>query len=97
MSIGGFETRVLHGSRPVGDALSLGFNNLLEADARLIKDHYRTQNGGFYAFYLSNEVLAGGAYNPTPSGQLWRYASPPSVEWVRPGVATVTVELVAVS
>lgn len=94
-SLSGVETRIRYGTAFVGAALSLTFQNLTNAAAALISDHWRLARGGFESFVLPSEVSAGG-WSIEP-GQQWRYATAPSFEWTANGVVTVTVSLVQVA
>ena len=97
-SLSGYEVRVQHGNTAIGTALSLGFDNLTEAVGKQITDHYITAQGSFDTFALPAEIFAGMnsyAY-VTPSGTTWRYARPPAVTYVAPGIQTVSVELIAI-
>jgi hypothetical protein len=97
-ALSGYEVRVLLGPNRINTALAMQFNNLLEDDAKLIVDHYVLARGGMDVFNLPAKVFAGSTHygDVTPAGQQWRYAAPPTVEWVSPGVASVEVNLVAV-
>ena len=97
-SLAGAEVRVLHGSTPIGITLQLTFSNLLEASADLITAHYLLARGTFELFDLPAAVYGGIANYSSikPTGSLWRYSGPPSVDYVSPGVQNVSVELRAV-
>jgi hypothetical protein len=97
-SLSGSEYRVLHGNTPLGTALTLDFGNLLEADAKLITDHYVTAKGVFEVFSLPATVYDGLAVynNIQPSGTSWRYVAAPAVSYPAPGIVTVSVQLAAV-
>jgi hypothetical protein len=97
-SMSGYEVRVMVGPDPIGTALQLTFENSAEADIRQITDHYVLAKGMFEVFSLPAETFAGmTTYGQvTPSGFSWRYAGPPSIEWLMPGVGSVSVSLVAV-
>jgi len=93
----GLENRVLLGANQIGLSLSLGFQNLTEAQYNLIFAHYLAVQGGYLDFNLSPEVLAGVSSSTylQPASYTYRYASPPSVQWTSPGVGSVSVDLVA--
>ena len=97
-SLSGYEVRVQHGSLAIGSSLSLSFSNLTEAVGKQITDHYATAQGSFETFALPAEVFAGmsGYDYITPAGTTWRYAGPPSVSYVAPGIQSVSVELLAI-
>lgn len=98
VTLSGHETRVLLGYNQVNTVLSLEFTNLKEDAALEIVAHYRGALGTFNSFAVPSAVFAGmaRASEVLPAGQAWRYAAPPSIQWVSPGVATVSVELTAV-
>ena len=98
-TLSGYESRVLLGSKPVGTALSVGFENLLEDKFLLITAHYLVAKGSYETFSLPASVFAGmnDFGSVTPPGFTWRYASAPSVNWVAPGIGNVSVSFLAVS
>jgi hypothetical protein len=98
VSSSGYEVRVLQGAASVGQQLALSFTNLLEAKGKEITDHYAAMRGSFETFDLPAAVYGGmSSYGHIkPAGSLWRYASPPKVQYVVPGVVSVEVELLAV-
>ena len=98
VGMGGNEIRVVTGNRMAGQQLSLVFGNLQEAQASLISTHYDGRLGSFLAFEVPSEIYAGWAYSQSskPAGNRWRYAGPPSMSFVAPGIITVSVDLVAV-
>jgi hypothetical protein len=97
-TLSGYETRISLGSKPIGGSLSLKFSNLKEADLLKITDHYNSAQGVTRTFSLSTDVFAGmtNSGKVTPSGFSWRYAAPPSIDWVAPGIGNISVALVAV-
>ena len=97
-SLSGYEQRVLLGPEPIGTSLALTFSNLLEADILRLTDHYVTAKGTFNVFGIKAETLAGmsNTGGVTPNGQKWRYAGPPQIDWVSPGIGNISVSLVAV-
>ena len=97
-TLSGYESRVMLGAEPVGTSLQMSFKNLQEVVALTITDHYVKAKGTFEAFALPAAVFAGMTdYGKvTPEGQTWRYAAAPSIDWVSPGIANVSVSLVAI-
>lgn len=97
-TLSGYESRIMLGSEPVGTSLQLSFQNLQEAVALSITDHYSNARGTFETFAMPAAVFAGMTNygSVTPAGQVWRYASAPSIAWVSPGIADVSVSFVAV-
>ena len=83
---GGGSIRFKHGAIAYGHNLELGFVALTAAQAKLLRDHYREQQGGYISFPLSAEAWAGHASftDLVPSSTYWRYASAPE-EAHRPG------------
>jgi len=97
----GFETRILYGSKRVGVELQLAYNNIADAIAEQFLSDYDTQRGTFGTFPLPSSTTDGmeqGLANQIPgvSDTQWRYAGPPTVNSVYPGVSSVTVTLLAV-
>jgi hypothetical protein len=90
--------RVRYGSAVVGTTLTLAFDNVLEADAHAVTQHFAGEGGMYGVFDLPSSIYAGmtNAGDVQPSGTKWRYARSPSVVYVSPGIASVAVELVAV-
>ena len=97
-TLSGYESRVMLGAEPVGTSLQMSFQNLQEVVALSITDHYVKAKGTFETFALPPAVFAGMTdYGKvTPEGQVWRYTAAPSIQWVSPGIANVTVSLVAI-
>jgi hypothetical protein len=96
-TLSGHEVRTSHTSKLIGASLSLSFNNIQEATLKLILDHYNAARSTFETFTLSAQVCAGMTNDYlTPAGQQWKYDGAPSVEFVAPGVASVSVSLTAV-
>jgi hypothetical protein len=90
--------RFLHGSSSTNQPVRLRFIDLTQAEARLIRNHYRGQDGGHIPFQLSALAWAGHTdFNDlVPSTTRWRYASEPRETQKNGGFSDVTVELVAV-
>ena len=97
-TLSGYESRVMLGSKPVGTSLQMSFQNLQEVVALSITDHFVKAKGTFETFALPDAVFAGMTdYGKvTPEGQVWRYTSAPRIQWVSPGIANITVSLVAI-
>jgi hypothetical protein len=94
----GYEVRVRHGSLAVDQQLTLAFDNLLEADAKAVTDHYALAYGQLETFELPAAVFGGMATygHIKPPQNQWRYNGPPQVSYVSPGIASVSVILQAV-
>lgn len=96
----GAEVRILYGSQRTKMKLGLSFENIADASAELFLDHFDEVKGGFSTFDLPEEALKGWtgtaeALQASGSNK-WRYESPPQVASVRPGLSTVTVNLIGV-
>lgn len=98
-TLDGIEIRFIHGSRTVGQQLSLSFENVTETVGKSITDHYAANGTTYGTFALPAEVFAGmNAYNYTNEAtNAWRYAGPPQVTYQTPGYQSVTVDLLGVS
>jgi hypothetical protein len=96
----GVEVRILRGSKRTGMTLALGYQNLADTQVAQFLTHYDQMLGTFYTFDLSPETTrgwtGGAAMGTAGTGNRWRYAKPPAVENVRPGISSVTVELIGV-
>jgi hypothetical protein len=75
---GGGNVRFKHGNLGYSFQLRLNYVALSQADASLIRDHYRTQQGGFISFDLSSDVWLGhdDISGLAPLNVAWRYAAP---------------------
>ena len=97
----GAETRILYGSNRTNMKLSLSYANITDANAELFIDHYHEMQGTFTQFAIGKNAKAGWSANidaleAGAYGNRYRYESPPQVTQVRPGVSTVTVNLIGV-
>ena len=96
----GAEVRILYGSQRTNAKISLGYENISDANAQLFLDDYAAQIGTLRTFDLPAAVRTGwtgtAASIDAPSGAKWRYESEPAIRAVRPGRSSVTVNLVAV-
>jgi len=96
----GAEVRILYGSQRTNAKISLGYDNISDANAQLFLDDYAAQIGTLRTFDLPDAVRTGwtgtAASLDAPTGAKWRYESEPAVRAVRPGRSSVTVNLVAV-
>jgi hypothetical protein len=92
---GGGSTRFLHGTTNSGHTLNLGFENLTQSEAGLIRTHYRLQDGGHVAFALSSDAWAGHT-SPTdlvPTTTLWCYDAQPQETHKSGGYIDMTITL----
>lgn len=96
----GSEIRILYGSQRTKMKLSLGYENITDANADLFLTHYESVNGTFSTFELPSAVFSGWsglASSLDASGSnSWRYEQPPQVASVRPGLSSVTISLIGV-
>lgn len=96
----GSEVRILYGDQETEAKLSLTYANVADAVADDFLQHYRSVKGTYLLFDLGGSTKAGWQGSPDALGKpyaaKWRYAGPPKLSSVRPGVSTVQVDLVAV-
>ena len=97
----GAVVRVRYGNQRYSSSLSLSFTNITDENAALILQNYvDVMNGDNYAEFTANNVAAGASealipwIRETNSLLKWKYASPPSVACVKPGLSTVTCEFI---
>lgn len=95
---GGGSIRFRHGTLASSHTLDLGFIALTQAQAKLLRDHYRTQNGGHVAFALSAQAWAGHTTftDLVPATTQWRYAAAPEETHRVGGYVDVTISLLSV-
>jgi len=98
----GAEIRFLYGDKRVAAQLQLGYANITDPNAKSFMDHYEAMKGTFqtFEFESGNDALNG--WSPStdntlnaPPGSKWRYAEPPQLESVYPGISSVTVNLIS--
>lgn len=96
----GAEVRILYGSQRTNAKLSLGYENVTDANAQLFVDDFAANIGTLRTFTLPSAVRNGwsgsAATLDAPPGTKWRYEGEPQLRSVRPGRSSVTVNLVAV-
>ena len=97
----GFETRILLGSKRTGVSMQLQYNNIADDLAKNFLDHFESQKGTYLTFDLPAGATTGMSSSlagviPGVSDTQWRWAEPPAVTSVYPGVSSVSVKLVAV-
>ena len=103
----GAEHRILYGSNRTNMKLSLSYANITDANAELFLDHFDAVQGTFQTFELARFQVGAGAtrggwegngdaLGATGQGNQYRYEGPPQVVQVRPGISTVTVNLIGV-
>ena len=98
----GKEHRILYGSNRTNMKLSLSYANITDANAELFLDHYDEVQGTFQTFSVGQEAGKGGwkgnqdAIGAVTHGNNYRYEGAPQLVQVRPGISTVTVNLIGV-
>lgn len=97
--LSGATVKRVFGNRSFGHSIDLQFENISDADTKVILDHYYGQFGSYARFTLPDAVFSGMSTTlkgvvQTPINILWEYAEPPQVESVFDGRSTVTVRLI---
>lgn len=97
-ALSGATVKRAFGNRAYGYELQLSFNNITDAVASELIDHYEATYGGFERFTLPEELFAGMSANLTskiqsPTQIKWEYVNPPEVRSVISGRSTVTINL----
>lgn len=95
-ALSGAEVRILYGTVATRHGLQLAYNNINETNAIAFNTHYASVQGSFSSFNLPTQVFAGMTAAFSAGTNKWRYAEPPQIEAVQPGVYNVSVNLVAV-
>ena len=93
--------RVQYGNQRYSSSLSLTFANITDASAASILENYVAVMGDDkYVVFTDSNVAAGVStvlvpwIQETNSLLRWKYASPPSVESIKPELSTVTCEFI---
>nr|BDD46114.1 hypothetical protein 13 [bacterium] len=96
-ALNGATTTIRYGEKAYNAELNLTFANISDDDAYLIINNYEQSMRIFdNIIFRSTNGLAGidsllsSKVSETSSGLKWRYAEPPQVQSVYPGVSTVT-------
>ena len=98
----GSETRILYGDKRTNMKMSLTYSNITDANAALFFIHFDSETTGtFTTFEIAQNTRLGWAEDKkylgaNDSGNRWRYENAPQQVQVRPGVSTVTVNLIGV-
>ena len=103
----GAVVRRAFGNKKTNYTLDLEFKNIgddvafrqYSGTVEAVLKHYEDANGTFEAFSIPARVFRGmgndtTSYIQSPSNISWRYAEPPNVTSVRPGISTVQVKLI---
>jgi hypothetical protein len=100
-ALNGATTRMLYGNRRTNAELSLDFQNISDSEAALILANYErvAPTADWVSFTTATGAVgAGSTLAPylleSASGLRWRYAAPPSVSSVFPGISTVQCRFV---
>jgi len=107
-SLSGAIVRRVFGNKQFGYTLDLEFKNIGDTDELKqhsgnvvdIVDHYNDADGTVESFQLNDRTFDGmsaqlQARTQTPHSKItWRYAEPPKITSVHPGISTVSVKLV---
>lgn len=98
-SLNGAVVKRTFGNSPYGATLDLEFQNIADATAVTLINHYKSQTASNSRFLLSSNVTAGmsGSLASLASASAdnlrWEYTQPPEVVSVRPGYSTVRISL----
>lgn len=100
----GAEVRILYGNRRTNMTLSLQYQNVSDANAELFLDHFDEMFGTYSTFTLGDSISGvrtgwtgnKDALGAGAQGSYWRYAEPPSVDSVKPGISNVSIKLIGV-
>lgn len=99
-TLSGAEVRIRYGNQRSGAKLALSYDNIPDSQAAQFLSHYLETEGTFRTFSVPVAVAIGWngstAFSPGGARASYRYAGPPEVTSVRPGVSNVSVELVGV-
>jgi len=99
----GSKTVIRYGNKAVNATLTLGFTNISDANALSIVTNYKNVNSDWdYVVFgtrrgmqgVEDEDLRDEIYGDS-EGTRWRYAGPPSVTSVQPGINNVSCSFVA--
>ena len=87
--------RFRHSTTPQNYQLTLGYVDLTDAEASLIREHFQNQGGGYRSFQLPPIVWKGHTFtgNVVPTNTRWRYIEAPEEEHFSAGYVNVTVAL----
>ena len=87
--------RFRHSVTPQNYQLTLGYVDLTDAEASLIREHFQNQGGGYRSFQLPPIAWKGHTFtgNVAPTNTRWRYTAAPEEEHRSAGYVNVTVAL----
>jgi hypothetical protein len=94
-SVSAGAVRFRHGTTPQNYQLTLGYVDMLDSEASLIRQHFQGQGGGYRSFLLPAIIWKGHSFagNIVPTGTLWRYIEAPTEEHRSGGYVSLTVTL----
>jgi hypothetical protein len=100
-ALSGAEIRIRYGNQRTNAKLALSYDNIRDTDAEAFLTHYKETEGTFRTFSLPTQAATGWqgsstAFSPGGTNAAYRYASAPKVTAVRPGISSITVDLVGV-
>lgn len=87
--------RFRHSTTPQNYQLTLGYVDLTDAEASLIREHFQGQGGGYRSFQLPPIIWKGHTFtgNVVPTNTRWRYTAAPEEPHRSAGYVNVTVTL----
>lgn len=98
-SLSGNVRKRTFGNSPYGATLELEYQNVPDATAVTLLNHYKSQTAANSRFALSPNVTAGMSdslatlASASVDNLRWEYSRPPEVRSVRPGFSTVRISL----
>jgi hypothetical protein len=96
----GAEVRILYGDTISKMEMTLGYDNVSDAEAEQFLTHYDETKGTYSTFSINATTKIGwnGSSDAIDSGDVnrWRYSSSPEITAIRPGRSSVRVNLVGV-
>ena len=103
-AINGSEVRIKYGNNETEAKVALSYENIKDSEVNDFITHYRKCEGTYKRFPLDQKIYSGWQGMPTagtiqafrPENARWRYAGPPKIVNIRPGISTVQVSLIAV-
>lgn len=95
---GGGDVRFRFGTTRASITMELQYEYLTDAEAKLIRNHYRDSQGTFVAFQLPPVIWSGQSApgNIIRTDTLWQYATAPAEQHLSGGRFNVAVPLVSV-
>lgn len=99
-SLSGAVVKRMYGNSPYGASLELTFDNIPDATAAVIINHYRNETALNRRFKVDATTMGGvgstllGLADGSTDNLRWEYSKPPEVQSVRPGISSLAVMLV---